>query len=58
MNLPSDDFMLLSVVNTALRDKYRSFSELCEEEELDGAEISARLSALGYKYDESTNSFR
>ena len=58
MNLPQDDFILLSVLNTALRDKYPSFSELCEEEGLDGDGISARLNAIGYSYDESSNSFK
>ena len=31
MNLPRDPFLLLSVINTALRDKYTSFEALCED---------------------------
>lgn len=58
MNLPADGFMLLSIVNTKLRDEYSSLKELCEEEDADGEEITARLAELGYFYDESQNSFK
>ena len=58
MNLPADNFLLLSLVNTRLRDAYSSLSELCEEEGMDAAEITARLAAVGYFYDEKTNSFK
>ena len=58
MNLPADDFLLLSLVNTKLRDNYSSFSELCEEEDVEFDEISARLAAIGFSYDEATNSFK
>ena len=58
MNLPADNFILLSVVNTALRDKYCSFSELCEEEGVDNVEISARLAEAGFTYDPVTNCFK
>ena len=58
MNLPADNFILLSVVNTALRDKYSSFSDFAEEEDVDGEEISARLLSIGFSYDPQTNSFK
>ena len=58
MNLPADNFILLSVVNTALRDKYSTLSELCEEEGVDAGEISARLLSIGFTYDPATNSFK
>ena len=58
MILPADNFILLSAVNTALRDRYSSFSEFCEEEEADGEEIVRRLAASGYEYDPSVNAFR
>ena len=32
MILPSDDYILLSLVNTKLRDEYSSPESLCEEE--------------------------
>ena len=58
MILPADNYLLLSLVNTKLRDKYSSFEELCGEEGADGEEIAARLKKIGYEYDEATNSFR
>ena len=58
MNLPADPFLLLSVINTKLRDEYSTFKELCEEEGVDGEEIAARLKQVGYTYDKTTNSFR
>lgn len=50
MILPDDDYILLSLINTALRDKYDSLEVLCEEEGINMAEITARIAALGYKY--------
>ena len=34
MILPADDYILISVLNTKLRDLYPSLEELCEEEGL------------------------
>ena len=58
MNLPKDDFLLLSVVNTALRDNFSSLEELCEEEDISKDEITSRLLKIGYSYDKATNSFK
>ena len=58
MNLPADNFMLLSVVNTALRDSYPSLAELCEEEGVDETELTSRLSKIGYFYDPAANAFK
>ena len=55
--LPNDPVMLLSVVNTKLRDEYPSLSELCLALAADSAEIETKLAALGYTYDESANRF-
>ena len=58
MNLPADDFILLSLINTKLRDNYSSLGELCMEEDVAAEEIAARLSAVGYEYDKEGNSFK
>lgn len=58
MFIPDDDFLLLSLVNTKLRDSYSSLNELCDEEGLDRDEITSRLAAIGFKYVEELNSFR
>lgn len=58
MNLPADNFIFLSVINTALRDKYFSLEELCEEEGVESKEICTRLAQIGYFYNPATNSFK
>lgn len=57
MNIPNDPMILLSYINTKLRDDYASFSLLCEELELDAATIEAKLDAIDYHYDATTNRF-
>lgn len=53
----SDDAMLLSFINTKLRDEYASLDEFCEDLELSREEIEERLGVLGYYYDEKQNRF-
>lgn len=57
MNLPADDFILLSLVNTKLRDCYPSFEDFCDGEDLQKEEILSRLNAAGFVYDERANAF-
>lgn len=56
--LPADPIILMSVLNTKLRDEYSSLDALCEDLELDKAQLSARLSAAGFDYDPERNQFR
>lgn len=58
MDLPQDNFMLLSVINTKLRDKYDSLDALCDDMGADKSDIIARLSGIGYDYNENLNQFR
>ncbi len=55
--LPGDPMLLLSVVNTKLRDEYESFAELCAAEDAEPEEITAALAAVGYRYDAAQNRF-
>lgn len=55
--LPTDPMMLLSIVNTRLRDRYESLESLCEDLDEDGECICCKLAALGYIYDEALNRF-
>ena len=57
MSLPADPFMLYSVINTLLRDKYPSLDELCAAECVNREDISKSLSAAGFTYDERQNRF-
>lgn len=58
MNLPNDPVILLSVVNTLLRDKYSSFKELCDDYNIDTEQITEKMSLIGYNYNEKQNQFK
>ncbi|MEE3393039.1 MAG: DUF4250 domain-containing protein [Lachnospiraceae bacterium] len=57
MNIPKDPAILLSVINTALRDRYPSLDELCASEGVDKADIIDALKKLDYTYDAGQNRF-
>ena len=56
--LPKDPMILLSWVNTHLRDEYPSLDALCEDRDLDRAALEATLEAVGFTYDAEQNRFR
>ena len=58
MTLPLDPVMLLSVVNTNLRDRYDSLEKFCQEESVDIEDLKKRLATIDYYYEEDTNQFR
>lgn len=55
--IPRDPMILLSYVNTKLRDEYPSLSELCAALDADETEITGALAALDYHYDPAHNQF-
>ena len=57
MNLPSDPIMLMSVLNTELRDHYQSLDALCKAGGIDKNEIETKLAGINYYYDEKRNAF-
>lgn len=57
MNLPNNPFVLLSFINTKLRDNYESLDELVNDLELDKDEIINKLKDINYKYDSNLNKF-
>lgn len=57
MSLPKDPVMLLSVVNTKLRDYYSSLEELAKAEGITKEEIEIKLKLINYAYDETLNKF-
>ena len=57
MSLPKDPVMLLSVVNTKLRDFYPSLEELAAAEDTTVEEIIQTLQKINYVYDEHRNMF-
>jgi hypothetical protein len=56
-NLPNDPVMLLSFVNTKLRDHYTSFEDFTQALQVDGSQIVAKLKSIDYEYDSVTNQF-
>ncbi|AYA99579.1 DUF4250 domain-containing protein [Lachnoanaerobaculum umeaense] len=57
MTLPKDPIILLSFINTKLRDYNSSLDDLCKENGLSMEIIKERLSVIDYHYDEVRNQF-
>jgi len=55
--MPKDPVMLLSYVNTQLRDFYESLEELCHALDMDRAAVEEKLAAMDYHYDPAKNQF-
>ena len=56
--LPNDPAILLSVINTKLRDQYSSLAALCDDLDVSEDEIINKLKGIGYSYDSAQNRFR
>lgn len=56
--LPEDPIILMSVINTKLRDFYSSLDELCEDLDVPKEEIVKKLASAGFNYDSGKNQFR
>ena len=52
-----DPYMMLSLLNTKLRDECESFEDLCKTYDLDCEEVISRMDSIGYSYSESLNQF-
>ena len=55
--IPKDPVMLLSFINLQLRDYSSSFDALCDDLDVDGAEIVDKLAGINYQYDADKNQF-
>ena len=56
-NLPNDPMLCLSVVNTKLRDYYRTLDDLCQDLNIEKQLLIDKLSFIDYEYDENRNQF-
>lgn len=54
---PQDPIILLSYVNTKLRDEYPSLDELCDGLDADRKELVRKLAAVNYTYSAEQNRF-
>ncbi len=52
-----DPYLLLSIVNTKLRDEADSFEELCGAYNVNQKEIEEKLANIGYYYEKGNNQF-
>lgn len=55
--IPKDPVMLLSYVNTQLRDYYDSLDDFLKDKELSREELIKKLASIDYKYDAELNQF-
>ena len=57
MQLPKDPAILLSFVNTRLRDSCKNLQDLCRSLEVAQSDLEQRLAAIDYTYDAKCNQF-
>ena len=57
MSLPKDPFILLSVLNTRLRDFYPTLDECCKAEDIDKDAVIHPLASIRYRYSAEKNQF-
>lgn len=57
MNLPNDPYILLSYINTKLRNDFDSIDDLCDNMEINQDQLLSSLSSIGYTYDQDKNQF-
>lgn len=55
--IPKDPAMLLSYINTQLRDYYPSLEEFCKTFQVDEDTIVKTIASIDYFYDEKQNQF-
>lgn len=55
--LPKDPVMLLSYVNTQLRDNYESLADFCLSYDILEEELKEKLAGILYAYDKTANQF-
>ena len=57
MNVPNDPAILLSFVNTKLRDEFPSLDELSKALCISTDDIESKLAGIGYFYNKERNCF-
>lgn len=55
--IPNDPAILLSFINTKLRDYYKDLDAMCDDMELSKSEIEDKLKTIGYIYKKERNQF-
>lgn len=56
-SIPNDPIMLLSFINTQLRDHFNNLTDFCKAYMVDEIYIINKLKHVDYVYDQVTNQF-
>lgn len=57
MSIPNDPVILLSFLNTQLRDNYNSLGEFCKANSVDEGQLRQKLALINYEYSPERNQF-
>ncbi len=57
MTIPQDPVILLSFINTYLRDHYKNLDDLCKSLNIDEASLKEKLKTIEYEYNPAQNQF-
>lgn len=57
MTIPKDPFILLSFINTKLRDEYHNLDDLCKSMDISRNELETVLASIDYTYVRKLNRF-
>lgn len=58
MSLPKDPMILLSFVNTKLRDEFTDLEEFCKEEDISIESLKEQLESIGFQYNKTIRQFK
>ena len=58
MSLPKDPMILLSFVNTKLRDEFTDLEEFCKDENISIESLKEQLESIGFQYNETIRQFK
>ena len=58
VNIPNDPVILLSYINTKLRDEYPDVEELYKSLQISKEDTERKLSSIGYTYSKETNQYK
>ena len=58
MSLPKAPMILLSFVNTKLRDEFTDLEEFCKEEDISIESLKEQLESIGFQYNETIRQFK
>lgn len=57
MSIPQDPIILLSYINTNLRDYYQTLTDLCKSLDIDETDLVTKLKRINYEYCPIRNQF-